>query len=188
MAQNTSARALPLGVGLVAVLIAAAALVAMFVAQGYVEDERERALRAWQDRLALVADSRAEALVGWLDEQNAVLAGLAGNTALQLYLTELAASGGDRTQVTEEAAQAVYLRNLLIVVEHRDRLSRFGFEMLEAALYASGKRLVVVEEGEVTDDLVRDLLEILTSACGRLYGRRSARNRARRALEVMGCG
>ena len=72
------------------------------------------------------------------------------------------------------------------MVEHRDRLSRFGFEMLEAALYASGKRLVV-EEGEVTDDLVRDLLEILTSACGRLYGRRSARNRARRALEVMGC-
>jgi putative resolvase len=75
-----------------------------------------------------------------------------------------------------------------IVVEHRDRLARFGFEMLEAALYASGKRLVVVEEGEVKDDLVRDLLEILTSACGRLYGRRSARNRAKRALEVMGCG
>jgi hypothetical protein len=30
--------------------------------------------------------------------------------------------------------------------------------------------------------------EILTSACGRLYGRRSAKNRAKRALEVMGCG
>jgi len=75
-----------------------------------------------------------------------------------------------------------------IVVERRDRLTRFGFEMLEAALYASGKRLVVVEEGEVMDDLVQDLLEILTSACGRLYGRRSARNRARKALEVMGCG
>jgi predicted site-specific integrase-resolvase len=85
-----------------------------------------------------------------------------------------------------------------IVVEHRDRLARFGFEMVEAALYASGKRIVVVAahlgeggpkaEGEVKDDLVRDLLEILTSACGRLYGRRSARNRAKRALEVMGCG
>jgi len=74
-----------------------------------------------------------------------------------------------------------------IVVEHRDRLARFGFEMVEAALAAAGKRVVVVEEGEVMDDLVRDLLEILTSACGRLYGRRSARNRARRALEAMGC-
>ncbi len=74
-----------------------------------------------------------------------------------------------------------------IVVEHRDRLARFGFEMIEAACAASGKRIVVVEDGEVTDDLARDLLEILTSACGRLYGRRAARNRAKKALEVLGC-
>ncbi len=75
-----------------------------------------------------------------------------------------------------------------IVVERRDRLARFGFEMIEAALASAGKHVVVVEEGEVTDDLVRDLLEVHTSACGRLYGRRSARNRAKRALEAMGCG
>jgi putative resolvase len=56
--------------------------------------------------------------------------------------------------------------------------------MLEAALAAAGKGVVVVEEGEVTDDLVREFLEVLTSACGQLYGRRSAR----RALEAMGCG
>ncbi len=74
-----------------------------------------------------------------------------------------------------------------IVVEHRDRLARVGFEMVEAALAAAGTRVVVVEEGEVTADLARDLLEILTSACGRLYGRRSARNRAKRALEALGC-
>ncbi len=74
-----------------------------------------------------------------------------------------------------------------IVVEHRDRLTRFGFDLLEAALSSAGKRILVVEEGEVADDLVRDLLEILTSACGRLYGRRSARRRARKALAVMGC-
>ena len=72
-------------------------------------------------------------------------------------------------------------------MEHRDRLARFGFEMVEAALAAAGERIIVVEEGEVTDDLVRDLLAILTAACGRLYGRRSAQNRAKRALEAMGC-
>ena len=33
----------------------------------------------------------------------------------------------------------------------------------------------------------RDVLEILTSACGRLYGRRSAKRRAQQALEAMGC-
>ncbi len=74
-----------------------------------------------------------------------------------------------------------------IIVEHRDRLARFGFERIEAAWEAAGKCVVVVEEGEVADDLTRDLIEILTSACGRWYGRRAARNRARRAIEVMGC-
>ena len=72
-----------------------------------------------------------------------------------------------------------------IVVEHRHRLAPFGFEMVEAALASAGKQVLVVEDGEVTDDLVRDLLEILTLACGRLYGRRSARHRARRAVEVL---
>jgi putative resolvase len=75
-----------------------------------------------------------------------------------------------------------------IVVEHRDRLARFGFDWLEAAMAASGRHVVVIEEGEVTDDLAQDVLEILTSACGRLHGRRSARRRARQALEAMGCG
>jgi len=32
------------------------------------------------------------------------------------------------------------------------------------------------------DDLVRDMTEVLTSFCARLYGRRGARNRAEKAL------
>ncbi len=73
-----------------------------------------------------------------------------------------------------------------IVVEHRERLARFGVEYVEAALRAQGRRLVVIEEREVDDDLVRDITEVLTSMCARLYGRRSARRRAERALEAAG--
>jgi putative resolvase len=69
-----------------------------------------------------------------------------------------------------------------VVVEHRDRLARFGVEHLEAALSAQGRRVVVVDEGEVDDDLVRDVTEVLTWLCARLYGRRGARNRAEKAL------
>ena len=69
-----------------------------------------------------------------------------------------------------------------IVVEHRDRLARFGVEQLEAALAAQGRRLVVAEPGETGEDLVRDMIDVLTSFCARLYGRRGARNRALRAL------
>ncbi len=69
-----------------------------------------------------------------------------------------------------------------IVVEHRDRLARVGAEYLEAVLSAQGRRLLVVEVGETRDDLVRDMVDVLTWFCARLYGRQGARNRARRAL------
>jgi putative resolvase len=69
-----------------------------------------------------------------------------------------------------------------IVVEHRDRLARLGSEYVEAALLGAGRRLVVVDATEVEDDLVRDMTEVLTSLCARLYGRGSARTRAARAL------
>ena len=69
-----------------------------------------------------------------------------------------------------------------VVVEHRDRLGRMNIELVEAALSAGGRRLVVLDDDEVDDDLVRDMTEVLTSFCARLYGRRSARNRAEKAL------
>jgi putative resolvase len=39
-----------------------------------------------------------------------------------------------------------------------------------------------VDPGERADDLVRDMIEVLTSMCARWYGRRGARNRAMRAV------
>ncbi|MET7767056.1 IS607 family transposase [Streptomyces sp. NPDC005393] len=71
-----------------------------------------------------------------------------------------------------------------VVVEHKDRLGRMNVELIEAALSATGRRLVVLDDGEVDDDLVRDIVEVLTSFCARLYGRRSAKNRAKKALEA----
>ncbi|MFE3449774.1 IS607 family transposase [Nonomuraea sp. NPDC059194] len=71
-----------------------------------------------------------------------------------------------------------------VAVEHKDRLGRMDVELVEAALSATGRRLVALDEGEVEDDLVRDMVEVLTSLCARLYGRRSAKSRARKALQA----
>ena len=71
-----------------------------------------------------------------------------------------------------------------IVVEHSDRFARFGAEYVQAALEADGRRLLVVDPAEVDEDLVRDVTEILTSLCARLYGKRAATNRAARAVAV----
>lgn len=72
-----------------------------------------------------------------------------------------------------------------IVVEHRDRLARFGVEYLEAALSAHGATVVVLDDAELPDDLARDLTEVLTSMCARLYGRRSAARRAASAVAAI---
>ena len=72
-----------------------------------------------------------------------------------------------------------------IVVEHRDRFARFGAEYVEAALAANGRQLLVVDPAEVDDDLVRDVTELLTSLCARLYGNRAAVNRAARGVAAV---
>jgi putative resolvase len=110
-------------------------------------------------------------------------------------LSEWAATAGWKVvRVEAEVASGMHgrrpkLRRLLadsavttVVVTHRDRLARMNAELVEAALAAHGRRLVVLDPGEVDDDLVRDIVEVLTSFCARLYGRRSARNRALKAL------
>ncbi|MEO3922360.1 IS607 family transposase [Micromonosporaceae bacterium B7E4] len=71
-----------------------------------------------------------------------------------------------------------------IVVEHRDRFARFGAEHAEAALTAHGRRLLVVDPAGVDDDPVRSVTEVLTSLHSRLYGRRAATDRVRRAIEA----
>jgi predicted site-specific integrase-resolvase len=73
----------------------------------------------------------------------------------------------------------------IIVVEHRDRLMRFGFEYVESALAAQNRKVVVIEPDEMTDDIVRDLHEVIVSMCARLYGKRSAKNRAQKALDAL---
>ncbi|MEU9717802.1 IS607 family transposase [Streptomyces sp. NPDC047976] len=112
-------------------------------------------------------------------------------------LAECAAKAGHRVvRVESEIASGMNggrakARRLLadpavatVVVEHSDHLGRMNVELVEAALSATGRRLVVLNKGEAEDDLVRDMDQVLTSFCARLYGRRSAGSRATKALEV----
>ena len=62
---------------------------------------------------------------------------------------------------------------------------RFGFEYVEAALAAEGRRILVIDPSETTDDIACDLHEVIVSLCARLYGKGSARNRAKKALEAI---
>ena len=75
-----------------------------------------------------------------------------------------------------------------IVVEHRDRLTRFGFHSLEALLQAQGRTLEVVNLAENDkEDLIADLVAIVSSFTARLYGQRRAKRKTERiAAELRG--
>lgn len=65
-----------------------------------------------------------------------------------------------------------------IVVEHKDRLTRFGFGYFEFLLPKLNCELVVINrDKEEKEDLLKDLVAIITSFCCRLYGIRRAQNK-----------
>jgi len=84
-------------------------------------------------------------------------------------------------------------RQLARLVEHATAkglsivksVSEIGSEYIEAALQSTSRKVVVVDEKEMRDDLVQDLIEVLTSFCRRRYGRRSAKNKAKKAMEAI---
>lgn len=72
-----------------------------------------------------------------------------------------------------------------VTIERRERLARFGVGMVEAMLQARGGALIVMDDADMPDDLVRDITEMLTCFCARLYGNRFAANKARQAMEAV---
>lgn len=66
-----------------------------------------------------------------------------------------------------------------LVITHKDRLLRFGAELVFAICEAKGVEVVILNRGEDTsfeEDLARDVLEIITVFSARLYGARSRKN------------
>lgn len=70
----------------------------------------------------------------------------------------------------------------LIVVEHKDRLTRFGFGYLETLLELAGRHIEVVNVAENNrEDLLADLVSLVYSFAARLYGQ----GRAKRKTEAI---
>lgn len=66
-----------------------------------------------------------------------------------------------------------------LVITHKDRLLRFGAELVFAICEAREVEVVILNQGEDTtfeEDLAKDVLEIITVFSARLYGSRSRKN------------
>ncbi|AIU70445.1 hypothetical protein TEU_08935 [Thermococcus eurythermalis] len=67
----------------------------------------------------------------------------------------------------------------ILIVTYPDRLTRFGFKYLEELFTAYNVRIETVFKKDKTpkEELVEDLIAIITSFAGRLYGLRSHKNK-----------
>jgi len=112
------------------------------------------------------------------------------------YLTEYCASKGykvidvlsdvasglktDRRGLSKLFEYVVNRQVDVVVVTYRNRLTRFGFEYLEYFFSQYGVRIEVAFSEEAKNayqELVEDLVEIVTSFAGKLYGMRSYRKK-----------
>jgi putative resolvase len=73
----------------------------------------------------------------------------------------------------------------IIVVEYRERLTRFGFNYIAELLSVQGREVEVVFPNETNDDLVADFIAVITLLCARLYGRRGNKNRTERLRQCI---
>ena len=65
-----------------------------------------------------------------------------------------------------------------IVVEHRDRLTQFGYHYIKALLAIQARKIEVIFPSDTQDDLVDDFVAVITSMAARIYGRRNSKRRA----------
>ena len=64
----------------------------------------------------------------------------------------------------------------LIVVEHKDRLARFGLNYIQKLLELDGRKIEIINpQSNDEDDLMQDFVSIITSFVSRLYGRRRSK-------------
>ena len=65
----------------------------------------------------------------------------------------------------------------ILIVEHKDRLTRFGFTYLQKVAELKGAKIEVINEVENKDDLMQDFVSVVTSFCARLYGQRRGKRK-----------
>lgn len=74
----------------------------------------------------------------------------------------------------------------VLLVEHKDRLTRFGANYIEILLSQTNRKLEVVNSAENgKEDLMSDFAAVITSFCARLYGQRRAKRKTEKVIQAL---
>ena len=74
----------------------------------------------------------------------------------------------------------------LILVEHKDRLTRFGFNYIQTLLANSDRVIEVINNLESPkEDLIADFTSVITSFCAKIYGQRRSKRKTEQLIKEL---
>jgi len=74
----------------------------------------------------------------------------------------------------------------IIIVEHKDRFSRFGMKYIELLLKKQGREIIIINETSNDEqDLMQDFVSIITSFTARLYGKRRSKRKTETIIKEL---
>lgn len=74
----------------------------------------------------------------------------------------------------------------IILVEHKDRLTRFGFNYIETLMLNQGRKIEIINNTEDDKgDLIEDFVSIITSFCARIYGQRRNKRKTEKLIKEL---
>ena len=75
----------------------------------------------------------------------------------------------------------------IILVEHKDRFSRFGVNYIENLLNQTNRKLYIINDRQdnTPEDLMQDFVSIVTSFTARLYGLRRSKRKTEKLIEEL---
>ncbi len=146
---------------------------------------REPATSAEQLQVALYARVSSAGQKEDLERQMQRLKDYAASKGYQVtkMVSELASGLNDRRpklmKLLTDASVGI------VVIEHRDRLTRFGFNYIEQLMQMQGRRLEVIFPSDADNDLVDDFIAVITSMASRISGRRTSKRRAEKIKQCV---
>lgn len=74
----------------------------------------------------------------------------------------------------------------ILLVEHKDRLTRFGFKYIDILLKSHNKKIEVINLVDSNkEDLIQDFVSVITSFCARIYGQRRSKRKTEKLIKEL---
>ena len=72
-----------------------------------------------------------------------------------------------------------------LIIEHKDRLTRFGFRYIELLFKEQNREIEVINLAEEKTEIMQDFISIITSFCAKIYGHRRCQNKSKKIIKEL---